>query len=185
MSLTPTSTGSSSSVDLTRPTSVTVVSSSGTPSSDASWTTSVPRTLYTAPSDCEHVKIYWRKSIESGNSSNYSYASSYFGNTTSSYYYYYMKITNSDNTMSREIFRGTHTGNGFWHFNHFGSVANSSAGNSSPYIRDGDVFVSTGARSFVMDGGIFVLAPGEKLELWTGNNSHTGNYRANFEAWVY
>jgi len=37
-----------------------------------------------------------------------------------------------------------------------------------------------------MDGkNLFTLAPGEKLELWTGHASQNDVYRANFEAWVY
>jgi len=185
MSLTPASTGSASSVDLTRPTSVTVVSSTGIPTNDAAWTTTAPKTLYTAPADCRYVKIYWRKSTQSSSSSSFSYAASYFGATQTSTDYYYMKVTNSDDTVSREIFRGSHTSNGYWYFNHFGNTPNVTNGNSDPYIRDGDVYVSSGTRSFVMDGSIFVLAPGEKLELWTGDSSHSDNYRANFEAWVY
>lgn len=187
MSLTPTSTGGSgSSVDLTRPTSVTVVYSTGSPSIDASWTTTAPRVIYTAPTDCNHVKIKWRKSLQSAASSTYSYASSYFGASTSTNYYYYMKVTNSDDTLSREIFRGSHINTGFWYFNHFGYTSNITNGNYDPYLSDMDVFVTNGSRSWVMDGkNLFTLAPGEKLELWTGHASQNDIYRANFEAWVY
>lgn len=183
MSLTPASTasGSASSVDLTRPTSITVVTSTGNPSSDASWTTTVPKVLYTAPSDCRHVKIYWRKSNQA--SGSYSYGASYFPNSSSVGYYYGLNITNTDGTITREIYRGTTHSYGFFYLNSFMDVDI----NNTPILQENDTFLTTNANSgsFFMSGNVFTLAPGEKLQIFTGHNSMNQDYNANFEAWVY
>ncbi len=183
MSLTSTSTasGSASSVNLSRPTSITVVTSTGAASSDSTWTTANPKVLYTAPSDCRHVKIYWRKSNQGG--SSYTYGASYFPNSSSTNYWYGLNITNSDGTITREIYRGTHHSYGFFYLNSFMDVDI----NNTPILQENDTFLTTNTNSgsFFMSGNVFTLAPGEKLQIFTGNNNMNQIYYANFEAWVY
>jgi hypothetical protein len=164
---------------LIRPASVTVVTSTGQPSTDSNWTTSAPKVLYTAPSDCKYVKIYWRKSSLDASSSSYSYAASYFPSTTTSDYYYGLNIT--DGTITREIYRGNHHSSGSFSLNGFEDTDV----NNSPVIQENDTFVYSTNGSFFISGDIFTLAPGEKLQLFTGHASHNQIYYANFEAWVY
>ena len=173
-----TTTDSTSLADtLTRPDSVTVVTSTGNPSSDSDWTTTSPKVLYTAPSDCKYVKIYWRKSNQSD--STYAYAASIFPSNTTANYYYGLNIT--DDTITREIYRGNHHSSGSFYLNHFADIDI----NNSPVIQENDTLVSTNATSFFISGNVFTLAPGEKLQLFTGHASHNQTYYANFEAWVY
>jgi len=161
-----------------RPDSVTVVTSTGNPVSDSGWTTTTPKVLYTAPSDCKYVKIYWRKSNMDGGS--YSYAASSFPKGSSSNYYYGLNIT--DDTITREIYRGNEHTYGDFSLNAFKDTDF-----NTPVLQENDTFVFTNANMghLIISGDMFTLAPGEKLQLFTGHNSHNSNYYANFEAWVY
>jgi hypothetical protein len=165
---------------LTRPDSVTVVTSTGQPSTDSDWTTTAPKLLYTAPSTCKYVKIYWRKSNNVSSSSR-DYASSTFPNSTTADYYYGINIT--DGTITREIYRGNNATYGRFSFNDFSDPDV----NNTAIMQENDTFVFTTASSgsFFISGDVFTLAPGEKLQLFTGHNSFNVAYFANFEAWVY
>jgi hypothetical protein len=160
---------------LTRPDSVTVVTSGTNPSADSSFTTSSPKVLYTAPSDCKYVKIYWRKSNTNGSD-----VASYFPNSSTSGYYYGISIAND--TITREIYRGsTHT------YGQFSLNAFIDNGFNTPVLEENDTLVYTNANTghFIISGAMFTLAPGEKLQVFTGSNNFTQSYIANFEAWVY
>jgi hypothetical protein len=165
---------------LTRPDSVTVVTSTGKPSTDATWTTTAPKVLYTAPSTCKYVKIYWRKSNNGG--VTYSYASSYFPNSIGTANYYY-GINIKNGAITREIYRGNHHNYGTFYFNNFTELDL----NNTPIMQENDTFVfTTGSTgSFFVSGDVFTLAPSEKLQLFTGDDNHNQGYFANFEAWVY
>lgn len=163
---------------LTRPASVTVVTSSTSPSSDTSFNTSSPKVLYTAPSTCKYVKIYWRKS--NMNAASYNYAASYFPKGSTANYYYGLSIT--DDTITREIYRGnTHT------YGDFSLNAFQDTDFDTPVLQENDTLVFTNANTghLIISGDMFTLAPGEKLQVFTGHNSHNQSYFANFEAWVY
>jgi hypothetical protein len=165
---------------ITRPDSVTVVTSTGKPSTDASWTTNAPKVLYTAPSTCKYAKIYWRKSNQAN--STYSYAASYFPNSIGTINYYYgISIKNGE--ITREIYRGNHHNYGMFYLNSMQDVDI----NNTPILQENDTFLHTSSASgsFFISGDVFTLAPSEKLQLFTGQDNHDQNYFANFEAWVY
>jgi hypothetical protein len=162
---------------LSRPNSVTVVQSSGNPGSDSSWTTTTPKTLYQAPSTCRYAKIYWRKCY----TDNLSEGASYFPVSTTAGYYYTLSVT--DGTITREIYRGINSTNGGFNLN---KLFNTNL-NNSVVLQENDTYISndTSAVGIFVSGDFFTLAPGEKIQLATGNNSFGSNYYANFEVWVY
>lgn len=162
---------------LSRPNSVTIVQSSGNPSSDSSWTITTPKTLYEAPSTCKYAKIYWRKSY----TSNGNEGASYFPSSTTSGYYYIVNVT--DGTITREIYRGINDTNGGFNLNKF---FNTDLDNSV-VLQENDTYISnwTSQVGIFVSGDVFTLAPGEKIQLATANDNFNSNYYANFEVWVY
>ena len=151
---------------LSRPDSVTIVQSSGYPSSGSSWTPLIPKTLYEAPSTCRYAKIYWRKCYqESGNE-----GASKFPASTSSGYYYILSVT--DGTRTREIYRGTITSNGGFNLNTFFNTELE----NSVVLQENDTYISNANNTggFFVSGDVFTLAPGEKIQLGTGSENFNG-----------
>lgn len=162
---------------LTRPDSVTVVTSTGQPSTDSTWTTTAPKVLYTAPTSCKYAKIYWRKSGATATAGR-EYAASNFPSVSTQDYYFFLEIT--DGTNSREIIRAYNGAVGFG-FNNF---SNSSL-EYTPVLQENDTLVQMESGYFILSGDAFTLAPGEKLQLGTGSNNNSAIFYANFQAWVY
>jgi len=162
---------------ITRPDSVTVVTSTGQPSTNASWTTTAPNVLYTAPSTCKYAKIYWRKSTATA-AGGREYAASNFPSLSTADYYFFLEIT--DGINSREIIKA-HNGAAGFTFNNF----NNTNLEYTPVLQENDTLVGMESGYFIMSGDAFTLAPGEKLQLGTGSNNNSAVFYANFQAWVY
>ena len=181
MALIPIADSSAVSTDLekklVRPASVTIVQSSGNPSTDSSWTPTNPRALYQAPSTCKYAKIYWRKSY----TANSIYGASAFPSNTTTGFFYILSVT--DGTVTREIYRGFHSADGGFNLNQFYNTNL----DTTVVLQENDTYISTGSNAvgFIVSGDMFTLAPGETLQLGTGSDANTNSYYANFEAWVY
>jgi len=182
MALTPrldSSTGVSINLEqtLSRPNSVTIVQSSGNPNSDSNWSIAAPKSLYEAPSSCKYAKVYWRKCY----SDNANEGASKFPTSTTSGYYYILSVTNG--TITREIYRGINQNNGGFKLNTFYNAEL----DNSVVLQENDTYISNTNNTvgFFISGDVFTLAPGEKIQLSTGNENFGDNYYANFEVWVY
>ena len=177
MALSKISTGTEVDNTVKRPTSVTTVSGTAQPSADSNWTTTAPKVLYTAPSDCSFVKIYWRKSYVQGDG----FATEFPANTTSGYYF---AISLNDGVTTRELFRGNNNSasNGTIYLNRMQSAGTV----HMPTFYENDVLITFGgSHKFVFDGNAFVLKPGEKLQLETFADANDRTAKYSFEAWVY
>jgi hypothetical protein len=181
MALTPTLNSSGVSINLeqtlSRPNSVTIVQSSGQPNQNAGWTTAIPKTLYEAPSTCKYAKIYWQKCYtDNGNE-----GASVFNANTNPGHYYILRVTGG--TITREIYRGMNAVNGGFSLNKF---SNSDL-NNSVVLQENDTYISNNSNDvgIFVSGDFFTLAPGEKFQLGTGNDTSTAVHHANFEVWVY
>lgn len=159
---------------LTRPASVTFVSFSTNANVDSNFTTTAPKVLYTAPSDCKYAKIYWSKAPSTNTSSRGN--ASYLPATTSSNFY---GISLKYNSITREIFSCSESQPAF--INNFYD----SAMDNTPMLQENDTLIKSGSSYLFLSGDVFTLAPEEQLLLTTGNSTNSQSFILNFEAWVY
>jgi hypothetical protein len=176
MSLTETITTSSTNLadTLTRPASVTFVSFYTSANEASNFTTTAPKVLYTAPSDCKYAKIYWSKAPSTNSAGRGN--SSYLPATTSNSFY---GISLKYNGITREIFSGSESQTVF--INNFYD----SAMDNTPMLQENDTLIKSGSSYLFLSGDVFTLAPGEQLLLTTGNSTNSQYFTLNFEAWVY
>ena len=192
MSLSATTTATSARLAKTWPSAITRVNYLGTPSSEGNnWTTTTPKKVYTAPSDCSFARIYFHAGGTNEISSNTNavgYANSTYFNSISASEWYGIGVSEaSDDTLIDFIYSSTRA----FHIN--GQQQNISDAASSEQLAatrlEKNDFIITRTvnkgSSMHFDGDRLILMPGDSLILLTGSSTQANALYLRFSAWEY